>query len=85
MELNTDELVNLSKEMNWSIPKLAEKIGVDYSHLFRVLNKDKGVGIKLVSGVYKLCLEHGLDANKYIILNKPLSTNNDSETKKRTG
>ncbi|HBX22622.1 MAG TPA: hypothetical protein DEF34_03140 [Desulfotomaculum sp.] len=85
MTLNTEELVKLSKEMNWSIPELAKKIGVDYSHLFRVLNKDKGAGVKLLSGVYNLCLEYGLDVNKYIFLNKPLSANNVNRTKKPTG
>jgi transcriptional regulator with XRE-family HTH domain len=85
MRLNTDELAKLPEEMKWSVPELAKKIGVDYSHLFRVLNKDKGAGVKLLSGVYNLCLEYGLDVNKYIFLSKPLSVNNRNGGQKPTG
>lgn len=85
MRLNTDALIRLAESRNWSIPELAKKLGVDYSHLFRVLNKEKGAGVKLFSGVYNLCREEGLDADEYIFLSSALSADNKNGMQKPTG
>lgn len=85
MRLNTDALIKLAESKNWSIPELAKRLGVNYSHLFRVLNKEKGAGVKLFTGVYNLCQEEGLDAKQYIFLSEPLSADNGKGIHKATG
>lgn len=76
MRVNTEALLNLAKEKGWSIPLLADKLGVEYSYLFRVLNREKNGGGKLFSGIYNLCKHEGLNVEEYIFLTKSLSTNN---------
>ncbi|KUO52309.1 MAG: hypothetical protein APF76_04555 [Desulfitibacter sp. BRH_c19] len=79
MLINTIALQKLAEQRNWSIPDLAGKLGVDYSYLFRVLNKEKIGGVKVFKGLYLLCKEEKLDLENYIFFNKPLSTDNGNQ------
>ncbi len=56
--------------------KVARLIGVDYSHLNRVLRKEKTAGLKMITGIQKMCKKEGLNSEEYIFFDEPLSTNN---------
>lgn len=47
-------------------PQAAERLGVDYSYLFRVLNNEKKGGAKLFAGIYRLCKEENLSFDDYM-------------------
>ncbi|QSF42705.1 helix-turn-helix domain-containing protein [Paenibacillus tianjinensis] len=79
MKVNADKLMELAQKEGWSIPELANRLGVDYSYLFRVLKKSKNGGGKLFNGLYQLCKEKDLNIEEYIFLQKTLSTNNDKK------
>jgi len=66
MKIRVYALQQLAETKNWSIPYLAERLGVNYSYLFRVLRGEKSGGSKLLSGIYHLCQEEGLAMDDYI-------------------
>jgi transcriptional regulator with XRE-family HTH domain len=66
MRVNIQALISLAEGKGWSIPMLAEKLGVDYSYLNRIINKERNGGSKLISGIYRLCKEEGKDVEEYI-------------------
>lgn len=76
MNINTEALKHLARKYHWSIPELADQLGIDYSYLFRVLNNQKKGGSKLFSGIYILCKKEKLNVEDYIFLKGTLSTNN---------
>ncbi len=77
---NTKALQDLANEKKWSIPELANKLSVDYSYLYRVLNKEKNGGNKLFSGIYSLCKVEKLNIEEYIFFDNPLSVDNDTQS-----
>lgn len=79
MKVNSKKLSELAKTEGWSIPELANKLGVEYSYLFRVLKNEKNGGGKLFNGLYQLCKEMKLNIEDYIFLKKTLSANNEKE------
>ncbi|MCL6561212.1 MAG: helix-turn-helix transcriptional regulator [Firmicutes bacterium] len=68
MEVDIVALKALADEKGWSIPELARRLNINYSYLFRILNGEKKGGFKLVTGLYKLCLNEGLNFNTFIFL-----------------
>lgn len=79
MKVNSKMLSELAEREGWSIPELANKLGVEYSYLFRVLKNEKNGGGKLFNGLYQLCKELKLNIEDYIFLQKTLSTNNEQK------
>lgn len=76
MKVNITALQQLAKDKEWSIPELANRLGLDYSYFFRILNGERSGGGKLFGGLYRLCKEENLNVDDYIFLTKPLSANN---------
>ncbi|MEK8206960.1 hypothetical protein NST41_15305 [Paenibacillus sp. FSL L8-0696] len=76
MKINSQKLLALAESEGWSIPELANQLGVDYSYLFRVLKNEKNGGGKLFNGLYQLCKVKELNIEDYIFLQNTLSTNN---------
>lgn len=76
MRVNIQAIEKLAEVRGWSTPVLAEKVGVEYSYLFRILNGKKNGGAKLFVGLFKLCKQENLKVEDYIFLNESLSTDN---------
>ncbi|MFF2016267.1 hypothetical protein [Paenibacillus sp. NPDC058177] len=70
MKINSKKLLKLAESEGWSIPELANQLGVNYSYLFRVLKNEKNGGGKLFNGLYQLCKEKELNIEDYIFLQK---------------
>jgi len=66
LNIKAAALIQLAESRSWTIPKLAERLGVDYSYLFRVLNNEKKGGAKLFAGIYRLCKEENLSFDDYM-------------------
>lgn len=65
----------IDKEFNGSTPKAAKAFGVEYSHLYRVVNGAKNGGSKVLGGLMSYCTGKNLNFNDYVFLTKPLSIN----------
>lgn len=76
VKVKTEDLQKLANQNNWSIPELANQLGVEYSYLTRVLSGEKNGGAKIFAGLYKICKEKELNIEDYIFLNIPLSADN---------
>jgi len=68
MKVNRSALVQLAETKNWSIPELANRLGIDYSYLYRIMQGEKQGGGKLWSGIYVLCKKEGLPMEDYIFI-----------------
>lgn len=70
MEINIEGVKQLIKEKFRNNKKwFAEEIGVDYSYLYRILNKKrKANSLKTCNGIIRYCKNNNLDHNKYIFL-----------------
>ena len=70
MEVNIEALKRLLHEQfsdNQSL--LAEKIGVERTHLNKVLNSNgKGAGANFCGAIIKYCNDNNIDYQKFIIL-----------------
>lgn len=70
MEINIEGVKQLIKEkFRNNKAWFAEEMGVDYSYLYRILNKKrKANSFKLCNGIIRYCKNNNLDYNKYIFL-----------------
>ena len=66
MEVRIGVLKKLAKKKQWSIPEMAEKMNIDYSFLYRVLNGQRKPGRKFFSALMLLCMEEGLYFEDYV-------------------
>lgn len=66
MQVNLKRLKKLAESNDWSIPELAEKMALDYSFLYRVLQGQRKPGGKFISGLMLLCMDEGLDFEEYV-------------------
>ncbi|MFK7692889.1 hypothetical protein [Paenibacillus sp. HJGM_3] len=66
MNVNIEELLLLADTEQWSIPKLADNLGVEYSYLHRVIKGKKNGGGKLFKGIYQLCINKNLDVGRFL-------------------
>lgn len=82
MKIKSAALIELAEKNGWSIPFLADELGIDYTYLFRILKGEKNGGSKVFSGLYQLCNKENLNIEDYIFLDKPLSVNNGKEKNK---
>jgi DNA-binding phage protein len=57
--------------------KLARTIGVGYPHLYRVLRNEKNAGLRMISGIQRMCRVRGLNVDDYIFFDELLSGNNE--------
>lgn len=76
MQVNVKALTMLAAEKGWSTPELARRLGVNYSYLFRIIKGKKKGGAKVLSGLYNLCAEEGLDFKELIFLPASLTVDN---------
>lgn len=82
MLVKKDALQALARRKKWSLPELAEHLGVDYSYLFRVMNGQKRGGAKLILGILHLCQQEGLETEDFIFLDAALPPDNGHLSKK---
>lgn len=68
MVLNQEKIKQLMEERGWSEILLANKLGLDYSYVYRVLRSERGVGRKFLTGLIKLCDSEGLDFREFVYL-----------------
>ncbi|MCK4261082.1 MAG: helix-turn-helix transcriptional regulator [Halanaerobiales bacterium] len=68
MRLNHDAVKRLIENKGWSEVMFAQKLGVDYSYVYRVLRKERGIGKKFITGLMKLCEKEKMNFRKYVIL-----------------
>ncbi|MGI6649596.1 MAG: XRE family transcriptional regulator [Bacillota bacterium] len=56
MKINVDTLRELIRtEFNNSAPLAAKTLGIDYSHLYRILKGEKDGGAKILGGLFFYC------------------------------
>lgn len=68
MVLDYDALHSLIESRGWTEVRLAKRMGLNYSYLFRVLRKERGIGKKFIAGLMKICEEEGLEFKDFISL-----------------
>jgi len=68
MKLNRSALIQLAETKNWSTPELANRLGINYSYLYRIMQGEKQGGAKLWSGIYVLCKQEGLSIEDYVFM-----------------
>lgn len=72
MELNIQKLEatisEIKKGHKLSNDEIAEVMGINYSYLFKILNKTATPGKKIFDAVTNLCKEYNLNPNEYIFL-----------------
>lgn len=66
MQVNLKKLKKLAESKDWSIPELAERMALDYSFLYRVLQGQRMPGGKFISGLMLLCMNEGLDFEEFV-------------------
>jgi len=66
MKANVEELKKLANTKKWSLKEMAEKMSLDYSFLYRVIQGQRNPGGKFFSGLMLLCMDEGLDFEKYV-------------------
>lgn len=73
MELNIEKLeekiAEIKREHKLSNDEIAEVMGINYSYLFKILNKTATPGKKIFDAVNNLCKAYNLNPNDYIFLN----------------
>lgn len=58
---NSEKFLNILKEKKLNMTEASEIMGIDRSHLFRVLNEKQAPGRKFIEGVLKVCEDFSLD------------------------
>ena len=66
MQFNHEAFKELAESKGWTVRKLATKLELDYSHVYRVLNRQRGVGLKFISQLAKLCKKEGLNFTDFL-------------------
>jgi len=66
VQIKAEELKKLADDKSWTLPQLAEKMALDYSFLYRVMQGQRNPGGKFFSGLMLLCMEEGLDFEQYV-------------------
>lgn len=66
MRIIVSRLYQFKNTKGWSEAKLAEKLNIDYTYLYRVLRQKKNVGIKFMMGLLQLCRNEGLDIYDFV-------------------
>lgn len=59
--LKTEKFLNILKNKNLNMTEASKIMGVDRSHLFRVLNGKQAPGRKFIEGTLKVCDGFSLD------------------------
>jgi hypothetical protein len=76
MKLNIANVYSLMQDrFNGNYNAFARTLGVDPSHIHRVLVDGVGGGNKIIGAIIKYCKGNGIDYNTYIILNDGQSIN----------
>lgn len=65
--LNREEFIKLMASKGWELTTISDKIGIDVSHMYRMLQGQRGFGKKSFIGLLKLCKEEKLDIYKFVI------------------
>lgn len=71
--MRVEELTKLQDEKKWSLPEMAQKMALDYSFLYRVMQGQRNPGGKFLSGLMLLCMDEGLDFERFVDFAKPES------------
>ncbi|WP_041720729.1 helix-turn-helix domain-containing protein [Alkaliphilus metalliredigens] len=66
MKVNMQALQTLINEKQWTIYKLSQVMGLDYSYVYRVFNEQSRPGYKFIEKLLNMCNKLGLDPNDYI-------------------
>ncbi len=79
MEINLEEFKELIRQKGWSLVDLAQKMNIEYSFLYRVINGQRNPGKRFFSGLMLLCVNEGLDFEKYVLFPKSYGKIDDPE------
>lgn len=75
MKLNIPNVYNLMQErFNGNFNAFARALGVDPSHIHRVLTDGVGGGKKIIGAVIKYCKEASIDFSPFVILDDQFTT-----------
>jgi transcriptional regulator with XRE-family HTH domain len=67
MEVNVKALKRLAKGKNWSLPEMSEKMGLNYTFLYRVIHGQRNPGRKFFKALMFMCMNENLDFEDYVI------------------
>ncbi|AZR74511.1 hypothetical protein BBF96_14620 [Anoxybacter fermentans] len=68
MKVNLEKLKNFLEERGWNEVIFARKMDLDYSYVYRVMRGQRGVGIKFLTRLIKLCDQNKLNFRDFIYL-----------------
>lgn len=71
MLVRVEKLRELQEEKKWTLPEMAEKMALEYSFLYRVMQGQRNPGGKFLSGLMLLCMDEGLKFEQYVEFPKP--------------
>ncbi|MBS4032674.1 MAG: hypothetical protein KGZ63_14835 [Clostridiales bacterium] len=77
MLVRVEELRKLQEEKSWTMPEMAQKMALDYSFLYRVMQGQRNPGGKFLSGLMLLCMDEGLEFEQFVDFPKPGSRKKD--------
>lgn len=66
MKLNREKMEQLLEERGWNQVILAQKLGLDYSYVYRVMRGSRGIGKKFITGLMKMCDKEDLEFKEYV-------------------
>lgn len=69
MEIKHEKVKKLLESRGWSQVIFAQRLDMDYSYIYRVMNKQRGIGKKFITNFMILCEEEGLNFKDYVNLN----------------
>lgn len=67
--IRENKLQELMDTRGWSSKMLADKVGVDYSYMYRIMHNSRDCGRKFLLGLMKLCIEEKLNIYDFININ----------------
>lgn len=68
MELDLNVMRQLLDARGWSEVILARQLGLDYSYVYRIMRKERGIGKKFITEFMKLCEREDLEFKRFVTL-----------------
>ena len=70
MKLDKKKVRKLLEERGWTNVILADKLGLDYSYIYRIMKGSRNIGKKFITNLMVFCEQEKLDFMDFIIMSK---------------
>lgn len=67
VKLNGEAVKKYLASRGMSQPRFAAELNINYSHLYRLVKGERGMGIKLFLSLQRYCEKRGLNCEEFII------------------